>query len=378
MENLAALIRLLPEDYERDCFEQGAIKRLRGVKSPGDLMMLSLFHLASGCSLIEVSAMTKMLHMPIMSDVAFMKRFKQCGNWFKTINAKLMRESLIQYEKPTYLAGKRVKAVDASDVREKGRSGRIYRLHFSLDIFKMQSVEHNITDNKVGESLCNFKWEKGDLAIADRGYATIRGMQYVAASGAEFIVRTRKNAFTLRDEAGNKINLLEALSALGEDDTCDIVGFATNINQEKLPLRICARRKTPDALEKTAKRMKRAEQRRPYAISDEAKAFNEYIVVATNVDSSISANDILETYRLRWQVEIYFKRLKSILDFGEMPKRTPESVIAWLNGKIMVSLLIEIMIAKMSFPPEEFSTQKCLAGNETLDAYTANDTSCSK
>jgi len=88
-------------------------------------------------------------------------------------------------------------------------------------------------------------------------------------------------------------------------------------------------------------------------MSDEAKVFNEYIVVVTNLNDGITAEEILEAYRLRWQVEIYFKRLKSILDFGELPKRRPDSVIAWLNGKLMIALLIEILLSKTSFPPQE-------------------------
>lgn len=52
-------------------------------------------------------------------------------------------------------------------------------------------------------------------------------------------------------------------------------------------------------------------------------------------------------------IEDNFKRLKSILDFGELPKRRPDSVIAWLNGKLMIALLIEILLSKTSFSPHE-------------------------
>ena len=58
----------------------------------------------------------------------------------------------------------------------------------------------------------------------------------------------------------------------------------------------------------------------------------------------------MELYRFRWQVEIYFKRLKSILDFGELPKKTPESALAWLNGKLMVALLMEKFMSGRIFP----------------------------
>jgi transposase len=83
--------------------------------------------------------------------------------------------------------------------------------------------------------------------------------------------------------------------------------------------------------------------------------------LVTNLNESVSTDDVLETYRLRWQVEIYFKRLKSIMDFGELPKRKENSIISWLNGKMMIALLIEIIIAKASFFPEEQNESECLA-----------------
>jgi len=42
MESTARLTAELPMGYEDDCFEQGAIKRMRGVSCPADLMMLSM------------------------------------------------------------------------------------------------------------------------------------------------------------------------------------------------------------------------------------------------------------------------------------------------------------------------------------------------
>jgi len=141
----------------------------------------------------------------------------------------------------------------------------------------------------------------------------------------------------------------------------DARAFATNRNGDKVPIRICAKQKDPDAIVRTQKKLKRKESKKQFKMSDEAKVFNEYIVVVTNLSDDISAKNILEAYRLRWQVEIYFKRLKSILDFGELPKRRPDSVIAWLNGKLMIALLVEILLSKASFSPQGVSGQKHLA-----------------
>lgn len=354
VESIARLMSELPKDYEAECMRQGAIVRKRGVYSPADLMMLAMFHLHNGCSLLEISEVARITKLGSMSDVAFMKRFEKCGNWFRAINEVLASECIIDYKKPAWLNGKTVIAVDASDVTEKGRSGRIYRLHFALDIFKMTSVEHKITTNKVGESICNFTLQPGQLVIADRVYANIKGIDYCNKCRSEYIFRLRKNSFTVRNEENEKIDLAAIFAKLNAGECADLSAFATNLDGDKRPVRICAKRKTPEAIEQTKKKLRRKESKNQSVISDETKTFNEYIVVVTNLNSLVSAEEILETYRLRWQVEIYFKRLKSILNFGELPKRRPDSVIAWLNGKMMIALLIEIVIAKAAFSPKEY------------------------
>ena len=78
-----------------------------------------------------------------------------------------------------------------------------------------------------------------------------------------------------------------------------------------------------------------------------------YIILVTALPNEITSEQILELYRLRWQIELYFKRLKSIMNYGELPKRRSESVFAWLNGKIMIALLIEKILGKSDFSPQE-------------------------
>ena len=229
---------------------------------------------------------------------------------------------------------------------------QLYRLHFALDIFKMQSLEHLITSNEVGEHLGNFTMRPGYLLIADRAYSTINSMRHCAEGGAQYIFRLRKNGFTARDEQGDKIDFIKIFSALNKGACADIAAFATNASGENIPVRICAIRKPDDAILRTQDKFRRTETKKQYKMSDEAKMFNEYLVVATNVGTDVPAKDVLEAYRLRWQVEIYFKRLKSIFNFGEMPKRRAGSVTAWLNGKIMIALLIEIVLAEASFFPK--------------------------
>jgi hypothetical protein len=289
-----------------------------------------------------------------MSDVAFMKRFEKCGDWFKTINNKIAPQALANYQKPKWMEGLDPIGVDASDVVEKGRSGRTYRLHYALDVFSMKSADHVITDIKVGESLVNFRIKPEHLVLADRAYSTINGIRHCEDCGAKYILRMRKNSFTVRDENGKAMDIVQAISSEDEDVPISLRAYATNSAGARIPIRICAKKKDPESVATTRKKLKRRESKRQFTISEDTKVFNEYIIVVTNLDDSISADEVLEAYRLRWQVEIYFKRLKSILDFGELPKRREGSVIAWLNGKLMIALLIEIVISKVSFPPPAY------------------------
>jgi transposase len=284
-----------------------------------------------------------------------MKRFEKCNNWFITINKKIISGSLACYDAPSWMKGKTMIGFDASDVSEKGRSRRIFRLHFALDIFNMKSQEHLITTAKTGESLTNFSIKKDC-------YTTIKGIEHCTQNGADYILRLRKNSFTLRDENNEKIDLLSLFAKLQNDEYADISAYATNLAGAKVPVRVCAKRKTADAIEKTKKRLKRKESQSKYKMSDEAKTFNEFIVLVTNIENTTAtAHEILEAYRYRWQIEIYFKRLKSIMDFGELPKKRENSSIAWLNGKLMVALLIELLIAKFVFSPTEKSKTQYMA-----------------
>lgn len=47
---------------------------------------------------------------------------------------------------------------------------------------------------------------------------------------------------------------------------------------------------------------------------------------------------------MRWQIELVFKRLKSIAQLGHLPKHDDRSSRAWLYGKLLVTLLAQKLI----------------------------------
>ena len=370
MVGVASLLRMMPSGYEEACYSTHAIVRRRDIKDPNDLMMLALFHLLTGCSLVEVSEISKLAKLGNISDVAFMKRFSNCNEWFKWILSAIQNnaEGIIHYTIPERLANYRVLAVDASDVVEKGASGRIYRLHFALDIGKMHAAMYKITDNSQGEHLRNFDLAKDDLVIADRIYSSITGIEYCLNRECQYIVRMRANSFKPYDAEGNQLDLLSMMKGM---ESGELYAFARKERGENagrlIPVRICFKRKDKDALDSTRKRMKRKESKKQAKISASTYIFNEYIVVATSLDANITAEEVIELYRYRWQAELYFKRLKSILRYGELPKKSEKSAFSWLNGKLMIALLIESILGNADFPPFDDEFEEYLEGNEVGD-----------
>ena len=344
-ETLSQIFPFLPEGWEEKCFELGVIKRQRGIKTAKDLMLLNLFHLVNGCSLMEISEIGRLLNIGKFSDVAYMNKFEKCEDWFAWICEQFSHNIVAEHRKPEYLDNYRPIAFDATTVVEKGRSGRIYRLHYGIDIFNMSTVSYKITTVETGETLLNFSLQTGDLAIGDRAYGTLNSIDHCIKNGADFLLRLRTNWCKLYDHNGEEISITSTFQHLEAEECGEFQAFARTKKGKMLPVRICARRKSDADYKQTLKKLERRESKKRCKTKDETKEFNKYIVVATSLPSNVASSDVLETYRYRWQVEIYFKRLKSIMDFGELPKKRETSSLAWITGKLMVALLVEFFLS---------------------------------
>jgi hypothetical protein len=347
--NISNLLTLLPKGWEDKCLELKIIERKREIKSPGDLMLLCLFHLVNGCSLMDTSIAAGCLKIGHLTDVAFMRRFMDCGDWFKWISSSIARKGQARFAKPAWLDGYTVVAYDASEVKEQGCTGQLFRLHYGLDIFSMCTASHKITKLETGETMLNFDVGKGLIAMGDRAYGTINGIEHCLAGGADFIFRLRMDAFQVFGEKNSRIDFLSKFKKLKHGDSIEFCGYIKAPSGEHRKVRVCAMRKSAEECEKARKRVRDTARRKGQALKEGTEKFNEYIVLVSSLPPSISKDEVLATYRLRWQVENYFKRLKSILGFGELPKKKEEASLAWLNGKMMVALLIETLIAGSFF-----------------------------
>mgnify|MGYP002510105384 CR=1 FL=1 len=217
-------------------------------------------------------------------------------------------------------------------------------------MFSLNCQQYKITNEKTGETLKNFEIRKKDLIIADHAYATITGMEYCLENGGDFILRIRNKAFNLYNAEREQVFLKDWLKTLDGGASCAMFYYRDSQKNYK-NVRICALPKTEEEIKKEEKRLKKKEGKKQIKISDDTKFSHRYTFVATSLPKTFTAEDILAIYRLRWQVEMVFKRYKSILGAGSVPVKTKEAAEAWINGKMMLALLIEKLISSADFPP---------------------------
>ena len=104
-------------------------------------------------------------------------------------------------------------------------------------------------------------------------------------------------------------------------------------------------RKSTAAIALAQQKLRRKARKQGWQVQPESLLYAQYVMVLSTFPAAeYSTRRVLEAYRLRWQVELVFKRLKQIAQLGHLPKHDPESSQAWLYGKLLVALLTEKFI----------------------------------
>jgi IS4 transposase len=70
----------------------------------------------------------------------------------------------------------------------------------------------------------------------------------------------------------------------------------------------------------------------------------DYVFVFTTLTETYLASVVMELYRARWQIELAFKRLKSLVQLGHLKKHDQIASRAWLQGKLLVAFLVDALL----------------------------------
>ena len=340
-EDWEVIETVLPEGWQEAAKHTGALMRTRGFDSAATLLRVLLIHLVDGCSLRETAVRAQAGGLAKVSDVALLGRLRGSGEWFRWMVEQMSQR--LSSASQDVLPGKRVRLVDASVVCEPGATGSTWRLHYMIDLSTLACEQVQVTLPEEGETLTRFTVRAGDVLMADRGLAHRRGIRHVVAHEGEVIVRMNLISVPLEDAKGRAMALLPRLRklAIGQARAWPAV-----IRDEhgSIAVRVCALKKSAEQTRKSQEKVRQIASRKGRELQPDTLEAAGYVVVLTTLPEVPPAR-ILELYRHRWQIELAFKRLKSLLHLGHLKKTDPVGAKAWLQGKLFVATLIETLIA---------------------------------
>jgi len=300
-----------------------------------------------GFSLRSTSAWVASAGTADLSDASVLKRLRRSANWLETICQRLLADKIevLSPDRPA------VSLVDGTTITGPGKNDQEWRLHCRYGASgKFQAIE--ITDKHCAESYKHFPVQAGDIVIGDRAYARPSGLEHVLDGGADFIVRSGWRAFSLTSPNGNKFCLSDALTTVMPDQTADIA-IAIRAKGRLLPARLILRAKPEEARAAEVKRVEHKQHRNRRVGDPRSIEAAGFVIIVTSLDAEVcDADEVLALYRTRWQIELAFKRLKSLIHIDRLPAKDPDLAKAWLYSHLIFALSIDTLSSNaLDSPP---------------------------
>ena len=336
----AELLQDLPPEtaqLARDC---KAFCRARKIQTPEQLLRAVLLFAALDYTERAIAANVLLVDPTLgrLSNQAVRERLAACLPWLQALLPKLVARPAL----PALPAPLRLLALDASEITAPGGGGA-WRLHALLDVVQLQLVGLRLSDQHTGETLCNFTFAPGDVVLTDRGYSHRRGVAHVLVSGGQVLTRYNPHHIPLQDAQGQALDRVAWLTGCARGETRTLAGCFTAPDGTTHAVWVHAYRLSEQAAAAARRRCRRAGARGKYTPQATTLWLAEFVLVLTSVPpTELSAAVVLAVYRCRWQIELLFKRYKSLLDLDQLRARGGSVLGAvWWHGKLLYAGLLE-------------------------------------
>ncbi|MBC8278885.1 MAG: IS4 family transposase [FCB group bacterium] len=345
------LTKLLPDHWQDKARELGALIRRRKIDQADTLLRVLLMYLADDKSFRTVSAYAQEAGLCDINDTSLLNRLRLSKDWFHWMAQELLKR-LNSNPLPEQAFKKfNVRLVDGTMINEPGVTGSSWRIHYSLRLSDLQCDAFRITSPKTGESFQRYPVEKNDLLIGDRGYCKRKGIVHVLKNQGHVLVRFHSTNLPLFNRRGKPVSVLSWLRSLPDGTPGDLdVWFKDPETDSLIKGRLCALRKSKEAIAKSRKKLHRYASKKSVRLKPETLEYAGYFIQFTTLNRHhFQVEELLNLYRYRWQIELIFKRLKGIMGIGHLPTMNEASSIAWLYGKMVVALLTECLYHEAEF-----------------------------
>jgi hypothetical protein len=346
-DQFSDLLERLPAGLDLDslALETKAIQRKRKIASGAGLLRLALARGPGGFSLRQTSGWVSLLEIAELSNPGVHYRLKQAVAFLAALVARLLAVKAPGAN--LRWPGRTLRLADGTCVSKPGSKGTDWRVHGVFDLGSGGFSHLELTDKHGAEALERGVPIAGEIRIGDRNYARVPVLKRFLAEAcgkADFIVRLGWNALQLSTPRGKPFDLIGYLQHLpaGMRPHEVILRAAAGRGETALPLRLIVKRKTPEAAEATRLALRRAAIKKGKKLDPRSLIAAEFMILVTSLPTKgYKAKDILAVYRLRWQIELAFKRLKSLLHMDKLPTRTEQTSRSWLYAHLILALICD-------------------------------------
>jgi hypothetical protein len=329
---------------EASARETKAFLRARVVGNANDLLRLILAYCLSERGLRLTAAWATSVGLVDISNVALLYRLRQCGDWLAVLIGRALSAAA-----PRASSGRLIRIVDATTVPKAGRLARtknkLWRVHSAFDLPSERFGFFELTDQHGGERLDRIPVAKGEIRIADRAYLQPDRMATVLDGGADLIVRAGWKSGRWLDADDVPVDLVRELRANAASGLVDRPIRVARKSGQALALRLVAVKKPPSAAAAAKRKARRAARKGGNQIAKATLAAAEWVILITSLDSkTFSTADVLALYRLRWRIELAFKRLKSLIGLKGPPGIDERSAKPYVLAHLLMILLLEPLV----------------------------------
>jgi len=337
--DLQQLRQVLPQELDQLAQDTKALVRQRCMKGALTLLRLVLAYAMCDWSLRLVGAWASLQQIAAVSDVALLYRFRQCGTWLGVLVTRVLQQ---RNQYLSELGGVRLRLVDASVISRPGSQGTDWRIHASLDLGKMCLDGVELTDAHSGESLVRFEARADEIWVGDQGYAVAKGLGMALADLRRLVVRINWQNLRLHTLTGQRLDVLGWLKPLTHITERQV---ALPTPSGDFPLRLIACPLPTAEAEQARERVRKRAHKKGKTPHPDSVLAAGFVLLLTNLPADTwEASRILWIYRLRWQIELQFKRLKSLLCFDHLRAQDPRLAQTYLLAKILAALLLDALV----------------------------------
>jgi Transposase DDE domain len=339
------------EALEASARETKAFLRPRVIASAVDLLRMILAYFLSHRGLRSTATWATSIGFVDISNVGLLYRLRQCGDWLATLVGQVLATAA-----PPASRGRVIRIIDATTVPKAGaaakRRNKLWRIHSAFDLPYERFGHFELTDQREGETFDRIPVINGEIRIGDRAYMQPDRIAVVLNAGADILVRTPWKGARWLDAEGEPFDLIAELRKAAAAGLIDRPIWIGREGGPALALRLVAVKKSSQAAAEARRKARREAQREGYQISKSTLIAADWVILVTSLAvEEFTTADVLALYRLRWRIELGFKRLKSLIGLQGPPGTDERSARPYVLAHLLMILLLEPLVDELEDSP---------------------------